>query len=162
MTRAHARIETPLGPMQAQASPAGLHRLGFDPSPPGGAAAPQPVASPLLERLREQLSAYFAGAVVHFDLPLAPEGTAFEQQVWAALQTIPTGETRSYGELARALGQPTAARAVGLANARNPIAILIPCHRVIGADGRLTGYAGGLDRKEALLRLEGALPATLL
>ena len=90
-----------------------------------------------------------------FDVPLSPQGTEFEQTVWKALQTIPHGETRSYGDIARQIGQPSACRAVGHANNQNPISIIIPCHRVIGAGGNLTGYAGGLDKKVALLRLEG-------
>lgn len=103
----------------------------------------------------EQLTAYFDGRRRDFDdLPLAPVGTAFQHEVWAALRRIPYGETTSYGQLAAELGRPGAARAVGLANGRNPIAIVVPCHRVIGADGTLTGYAGGLERKRSLLALE--------
>ncbi len=113
--------------------------------------------TPLLRRAADQLAEYFARRRTAFDLPLAPEGTPFEREVWAALRTIPYGETRTYGELARQLGRPNACRAVGRANGRNPLSILLPCHRVIGAGGRLTGYAGGLAMKEALLRLEGAL-----
>src|SRR3954471_24706008 len=106
----------------------------------------------------EQLEEYFAGERTAFDLPLAAAGSRFEQAVWAALSEIPYGETRSYGDVARAIGRPDRARAVGVANARNPIAIIVPCHRVIGSDGSLTGYGGGLERKRALLDLEqGAL-----
>lgn len=101
-----------------------------------------------------QLGEYFAGERTTFDLDLAPDGTAFQQQVWAGLRQIPYGETWSYGQLAARIGRPTAARAVGLANGRNPISIIVPCHRVIGADGSLTGYGGGLARKQALLALE--------
>jgi len=101
-----------------------------------------------------QLKSYFAGQLTEFDLPLAPAGTEFQRRVWAGLRTIPYGETVSYGELARQLGSPSASRAVGLANGRNPIAIVVPCHRVIGSDGSLTGYGGGLDRKRFLLALE--------
>ncbi len=101
-----------------------------------------------------QLRAYFAGELTEFDLPLAPAGTEWQRRVWTALTTIPHGETASYGELARELGRPTASRAVGMANGRNPISIVVPCHRVIGADGTLTGYAGGLERKRFLLSLE--------
>ena len=104
----------------------------------------------------EQLEAYFAGTLTEFDLPLRLEGTAFQQQVWAALLEIPYGETWSYGELATHIGNPNASRAVGLANGRNPIGIIVPCHRVIGASGSLTGYGGGLDRKQKLLDLERA------
>ncbi|MES2561790.1 MAG: methylated-DNA--[protein]-cysteine S-methyltransferase [Pseudomonadota bacterium] len=103
----------------------------------------------------EQLRAYFAGQLQRFDLPIKAEGTPFQQRVWAALCDIPYGETISYGELARRIGQPTASRAVGLANGQNPISIIVPCHRVIGADGTLTGYGGGLERKRWLLAHEG-------
>ena len=109
----------------------------------------------------EQLDAYFAGELTTFDVDLCLEGTAFQRSVWHALLDIPYGETRSYGELARTVGRPGAARAVGLANGHNPIGIIVPCHRVIGANGSLTGYGGGLDRKRALLALEkGRNPVT--
>ena len=101
-----------------------------------------------------QLESYFAGERTDFDLPLHPQGTDFQLRVWAALREIPYGETISYGELARRVGNPSASRAVGLANGRNPISIVVPCHRVIGADGSLTGYGGGMDRKRTLLDLE--------
>ncbi|RFD23914.1 cysteine methyltransferase [Mycobacterium uberis] len=101
-----------------------------------------------------QLDAYFAGELTEFNVDLDLQGTEFQQQVWQALLTIPYGETRSYGEIAEQIGAPGAGRAVGLANGRNPIAIIIPCHRVIGASGQLTGYGGGLDRKFSLLELE--------
>jgi methylated-DNA-[protein]-cysteine S-methyltransferase len=103
-----------------------------------------------------QLEAYFAGERTTFDVPLDLRGTEFQQLVWRALLEIPYGETRTYGSLARALSRPNAARAVGLANGHNPVGIIVPCHRVIGADGSLTGYGGGLDRKRALLALEQA------
>jgi len=102
----------------------------------------------------EQLNAYFAGELADFDIELDLRGTEFQQRVWKALLTIPYGETRSYGEIAAQVGAPGSARAVGLANGHNPIAIVVPCHRVIGADGSLTGYGGGLDRKRTLLELE--------
>ena len=108
-------------------------------------------------RLRDavaQLDEYFAGRRTRFDLPLAPPGTPFQKAVWRALTRIPYGETASYGDIARAIGKPAASRAIGSANHRNPIAIVIPCHRVIGADGSMTGYGGGLDRKRLLLSLE--------
>jgi methylated-DNA-[protein]-cysteine S-methyltransferase len=104
--------------------------------------------------LRVQLTEYFAGARRTFDMPLVMDGTPFQRRVWRALQDIPYGETISYGELARRIGQPSAVRAVGLANGRNPIPVIVPCHRVIGADGTLTGYGGGLERKRLLLDLE--------
>jgi methylated-DNA-[protein]-cysteine S-methyltransferase len=106
----------------------------------------------------DQLAAYFAGRLRTFDLPLAPRGTPFQRQVWDALTTIPYGETTSYGELADRLGRPGSARAVGAANGANPIAIVVPCHRVVGSDRSLTGYAGGLGAKRHLLALESALP----
>ncbi|HEX3650054.1 MAG TPA: methylated-DNA--[protein]-cysteine S-methyltransferase [Pseudonocardiaceae bacterium] len=101
-----------------------------------------------------QLGEYFAGTRTEFDLPLAPRGDEFDLRVWELLRTIPYGETRSYGDLARQLGDPTLAQQVGVANGRNPLAVLVPCHRVVGSDGSLTGYAGGLDRKRFLLELE--------
>lgn len=104
---------------------------------------------------REQLAAYFAGELHTFDLPLAPSGTEFQRKVWQALLDIPFGRTESYGALARRIGAPKASRAVGLANGRNPIAVIIPCHRVIGANGSLTGYGGGIERKRWLLTHEG-------
>ena len=112
---------------------------------------------PLLEDCARQLAEYFSGARRVFDLPLHPVGTAFRMKVWSELQQIPYGQTTTYGELARRVGNARGARAVGGANHHNPISIIIPCHRVIGADGSLTGYGGGLDMKEALLRLEGSL-----
>jgi O-6-methylguanine DNA methyltransferase len=114
-----------------------------DPGAPGG-----------LDAAWAQLEAYFQGRLTRFELPLAPRGTPFQQRVWQALQEIPFGETRSYGGLAKRLGNPLLTRAVGTANGANPISIIIPCHRVIGADGSLTGYAGGLDLKRSLLDFE--------
>lgn len=111
-------------------------------------------ASPLLLRARTELEEYFAGRRREFDLPLAPHGTPFQQRVWQALRAIPYGSTCTYGELAAAVGNPRASRAVGMANHRNPLPILIPCHRVIGASGALTGYAGGLEWKRRLLAIE--------
>lgn len=110
--------------------------------------------TPLLKRAAVQLSEYFDGRRRIFDLPLDPRGTAFQKSVWSALQDIPYGETRSYKDIACAVGNPKACRAVGMANNKNPIAVIIPCHRVIGADGTLVGYGGGLDIKQVLLDLE--------
>ena len=110
--------------------------------------------TPLIKKSAAQLAEYFAGKRKKFDLPLAPSGTEFQRSVWSALQTIPFGETRSYGDIAAQIGNPKACRAVGMANNRNPIAVIIPCHRVIGSDGSLTGYGGGLDVKQYLLGLE--------
>lgn len=141
-------IKTPIGPLTLQADEVAVTAIRF------GAGGAQD-ASPLLDAAEAQLREYFAGARRTFDLPLAPHGTAFQQRVWAALRAIPYGETRTYGELAAAIGSPNASRAVGMANHRNPIPIIIPCHRVIGANGTLTGYAGGLEVKQKLLALEG-------
>jgi methylated-DNA-[protein]-cysteine S-methyltransferase len=118
--------------------------------------APFPPETPLLAEAARQLDAYFAGTLTDFDLPLRLEGTAFRLRCWEALRTIPYGETISYGEQARRIGHPQAARAVGGANHHNPISIVVPCHRVIGADGTLTGYGGGLDVKRWLLAHEQA------
>lgn len=112
-----------------------------------------PSTAPFVD-VTAQLEEYFAAARTTFDIPLALAGASFERKVWHALVGIPYGETVSYGEIARRVGQPSAARAVGLANGRNPIAVIVPCHRVIGADGTLTGYGGGLERKRLLLELE--------
>jgi methylated-DNA-[protein]-cysteine S-methyltransferase len=112
--------------------------------------------SPVLERAAAQLAEYFAGERDAFDLPLGAEGTSFQREVWGALQKIPFGETRSYEDIARQIGRPKAVRAVGAANGKNPLAVVVPCHRVIGKSGELTGYAGGLSRKRWLLKHENA------
>jgi len=117
---------------------------------------------PLLDEARSQLQAYFAETLRVFDLPLLLQGTGFQQRVWNELRNIPYGQTVSYGELAGRIGQPKASRAVGLANGRNPISIIVPCHRVIGADGSLTGYGGGLPRKRWLLDHERGVPRAWL
>lgn len=145
---------TPLGRMLLAQEEEGLILVEFDATPLKNW---QQADTPLLVQAKAQLSEYFAGTRQEFTLPLSPKGTPFQQKVWAALQTIPYGQTRSYGEIARQIGSPKAARAVGMANHHNPIAILIPCHRVVGQNGALTGYAGGLERKKALLQLEGCL-----
>lgn len=150
-------ISTPLGVMSVEYSPEGnLLRLEFMPSDSESSSA-SPVVSSKASSLSLQIGEYFAGARRDFDIPLAPEGTEFQRRVWEELRRIPCGSTISYAELARRLGDPRAVRAVARANALNPIAILIPCHRVIGSDGTLTGYAGGLERKARLLELEGAI-----
>lgn len=141
-------IKTPICPLTLEADENAVTAIRFS---AGGAQD----ASPLLDAAEAQLREYFAGARRTFDLPLAPHGTAFQQRVWTASRTIPYGETRTYGELAAAIDSPNASRAVGMANHRNPIPIIIPCHRVIGANGTLTGYAGGLEIKRRLLALEG-------
>ena len=111
----------------------------------------------ILSEAQHQLQEYFEGRLRQFTLPVAPAGTPFQQRVWQELQKVPWGTTTTYGKIAKRIGQPTAVRAVGSANGRNPVAIVIPCHRVIGSDGSLTGYAGGLATKRRLLQLEGAL-----
>lgn len=117
---------------------------------------PATSADPLLLDAAEQLRAYFAGELRDFELPLAPHGTAFQRQVWVAVSAVPYGSTATYSEIATAVGRPNACRAVGAANGRNPIPVIVPCHRIIGAAGALTGYGGGLDRKRSLLDLEAA------
>ncbi|RYG40367.1 methylated-DNA--[protein]-cysteine S-methyltransferase [bacterium] len=147
----------------AYSSPIGTLRLVSDGEGLVGLYLPDHKREPLpvteggdavLEETARQLDAYFAGEAASFELPLRAKGTPFQQSVWAELRRIPRGETISYGELAKRLGQPSAVRAVAGANARNPISIVVPCHRVIGASGKLTGYAGGLTAKEFLLDLE--------
>ena len=117
-------------------------------------AATELSADPLLLEAADQLRAYFAGELRDFDLPLAPGGTAFQRDVWDAVSAVPYGRTASYAEIAAAVGRPAACRAVGAANGRNPLPVIVPCHRIIGSAGGLTGYGGGLDRKRSLLDLE--------
>lgn len=147
--------ESPVGRLLIAADAKGLRQVLF--AAGRSEVAPRPGwredATGLGEAVR-QLRAYFEGRLRAFDLPLAPEGTPFQQRVWRELLNIPYGETISYGELARRVGNPAASRAVGLANGANPISIVIPCHRVIGSNGKLTGYGGGLKNKEWLLALE--------
>ena len=143
-------IETPVGDLTAISDGAALTTLAF----PGGSPVARVDEDTVLSQTRRQLGEYFAGERTSFDLPLRPHGSPWQRIVWDELLTIPYGETTSYGELAARLGRPSAARAVGLANGSNPIVIVIPCHRVIGADGTLTGYGGGLERKRTLLDLE--------
>ncbi|RGB69001.1 methylated-DNA--[protein]-cysteine S-methyltransferase [Provencibacterium massiliense] len=150
--------QTELGELTLAENGEALTRLSFGGGLPQGAAREE---TPLLQKAHGQLTEYLAGERRRFELPLAPGGTPFEQAVWAQLLKIPYGETCTYGGIAARLGRPGASRAVGMANHRNPIGIIIPCHRVIGKDGSLTGYAGGLGIKERLLILEGALPQRL-
>ncbi len=158
MSLAYHDFETPIGTLRVVGDDAGLERIDLpnavagDPDP-AWRERRRPPAGPLLEAKR-QLREYFDGARRDFDLPLAPVGTAFQRRVWDELRRIPYGETVSYGELARRIGKPSASRAVGAANGRNPLAIVVPCHRVIGADGTLIGYGGGLPVKETLLAHE--------
>ena len=147
-------VDSPIDPLLLVGDETGLRELWMAPhDPPPGAERDDDV----LAAAAAQLGEYFAGERLAFDLPLVPTGTPFQQRVWSALREIPYGRTTTYGELATGLGQPTASRAVGLANGRNPIAVIVPCHRVIGADGSLTGFGGGLPRKRWLLEHERAV-----
>jgi methylated-DNA-[protein]-cysteine S-methyltransferase len=155
-------IASPVGRLTLVASDAGLAAILWENDNPKRvplAVAGEDPRHPVLRETERQLKQYFAGVRTAFDLPLDFQGTDFQKRVWAALLAIPFGETRSYAQIARALGKPTAMRAVGAANGRNPISIIAPCHRVIGKDGQLTGFAGGLKAKAQLLALE-ARPAT--
>lgn len=146
----HQYMDSDIGTILLEANDSGITRVAFV-----GKAEDDTASCALLDEAARQLREYLDGSRRDFDLPLSLHGTPFQIAVWAALRQIPYGEVRSYGDIARAIGKPGAARAVGMANHRNPIAIIIPCHRVIGADGSLTGYGGGLDRKRFLLTLEG-------
>lgn len=142
--------DSPVGGLRLHASAGLLTAVEFDAQPVGGR-----VDDPLLDEAERQLREYFAGERRTFDLPLANDGTEFQRKVWGELRRIPYGETATYGEVARRLGyEPVVSRAVGAANGANPLPILVPCHRVVGADGSLTGYAGGAERKRVLLELE--------
>ena len=163
MTRRHTVLDSPLGPLTVVAEDDHLCGLYVE----QGLAkalerravigpAVRPGDDPVLAAVTDQLRAYFARELTEFDVPLAASGTPFQQRVWEALRRIPYGETRSYGQLAAEIGSPAASRAVGAANGRNPVSIVVPCHRVIGSTGRLTGYAGGLSTKELLLAHERA------
>ncbi|MGX1134318.1 methylated-DNA-[protein]-cysteine S-methyltransferase [Streptomyces glaucescens] len=155
----HTVIDSPYGPLTLVADDGvlcGVYMENQRHRPPEdafGEPATAPSTRPFAEA-EEQLEAYFAGERTEFTLPLRLHGTPFQRTVWEHLRTIPYGETRTYGQLADALGNPKASRAVGLANGKNPVGIIIPCHRVVGADGSLTGYGGGLDRKRRLLDFE--------
>jgi len=159
MSLASTTLDTPLGPLHLLAGDEGLVAVTLPEQPAPEAGARDGAGHPVLERARAQLADYFAGRLQQFDLPLAPRGTGFQREVWIALAAIPFGATRSYADIARQLGRPTASRAVGAANGRNPLPIVVPCHRVVGTDGSLTGYAGGLACKEWLLRHELAFAA---
>ena len=149
--------ESPVGPLTLMSNGKALTHCEFENPRYPYDAAPRG-EDPIIAKARRQLDAYFSGRLRTFDLPLAPQGTEFQQRVWAVLLKIPYGATRSYGQQAVAIGAPKAVRAVGLANGRNPIAIIIPCHRVLGANGSLTGYGGGMARKQLLLDLEQGAP----
>ena len=150
--------DTPVGSLMVAGDDSGLKHVAFSKSHYSAPAVqPDPDWELNEKRLREpvkQLKAYFSGKLRRFDVPLAAEGTDFQQSVWSALCRVPYGSTASYGDIAKSVGNPAACRAVGLANGRNPIAIIVPCHRIIGSNGRLVGYGGGLDHKQTLLKLE--------
>ncbi|HOZ25350.1 MAG TPA: methylated-DNA--[protein]-cysteine S-methyltransferase [Thermomonas sp.] len=154
------RIDSPVGPLMLAADDHGLRHIEFrDNRHPVNRGDWHGGDNAILQATEAQLAEYFAGTRTRFDLPLAPRGTEFQLRVWQALARIPHGSTSTYAEQARAIGSPDAVRAVGAANGRNPLPIVLPCHRVIGTDGALVGFGGGLPVKEFLLRLEGALPA---
>lgn len=150
-------IETPIGPVRLDAEEGALVAVSLPQGRRAPVAAVERPEDPVLAAAAEQLADYFAGRRTTFELPLRPRGTRFQRAVWDALRAIPPGETRSYGEIARTVGRPAAVRAVGAANGRNPLAIVVPCHRVIGAGGTLTGYAGGLEAKRWLLGHEARM-----
>ena len=158
MPMAFIRFPSPVGELLLTASETALTSVHFSPFTVGPGWTEND-RHPLLVRAGEQLAAYFAGTLTAFDLPLEAEGSTFERRVWDLLATIPYGSTTSYGALARRLGDVKATRAVGAANGKNPIPIIVPCHRVVGGRGDLTGFGGGLDRKRWLLEHEGALLA---
>ena len=156
--RRHALVDSPIGPLALVEEDGALAALSVE----GAREGPVPGSfgvrdDEVLPHLREQLGEYFAGRLREFDADVVLHGTPFQVRVWHALAQIPYGTTGTYGQLARTIGSPKAAQAVGSANGRNPVSLFVPCHRIIGANGRLTGYAGGMARKEYLLRLEGAL-----
>ena len=159
----YTESSSPLGPLWLAATDTGLAGMWFvgqrhAPDSSGWTRLSSSQQNPVLDAANQQLQAYFAGSLRPFELPLDLRGgTVFQQAVWQALLRIPLGETTSYGDISRRIAKPLAIRAVGTAIGRNPISIIVPCHRVLGSNGSLTGYAGGLDRKLALLQLEGAL-----
>lgn len=167
MGTAHAVVDSPLGELTLAAEDGALtgvyfadHRRRPDRAAFGGRISLSEADGPLVDAAR-QLGEYFAGERTGFALRTAPRGDAFERRVWALLSEVPHGQTRSYGDLARELGDPALAQAVGAANSRNPLCVVVPCHRVVGSDGSLTGYAGGLARKRYLLDLEAPAAARL-
>lgn len=157
MNLAYKFVESPVGALKLVASDKGLAAILWENDSPRRVPLTGLVENdrhPVLLKTERQLEEYFAGSRQAFDLPLDMRGTTFQKDVWEALLAIPYGETRSYGQLAKQLGRPSASRAVGAANGRNPISIVVPCHRVIGSSGKLTGFAGGLDVKARLLDME--------
>ncbi|MGH2600543.1 MAG: methylated-DNA--[protein]-cysteine S-methyltransferase [Dehalococcoidia bacterium] len=147
-------VDSPIGELLLGADAGALCRLNFGRGRPPRAGHDPVRDDPVLRETARQLERYFAGRLIRFTVPLTLRGSDFERRVWEALRQIPYGETRSYGDIAKAVGDPSAARAVGIANNHNPVALIVPCHRVIGADGKLVGYGGGLPRKRHLLSLE--------
>jgi len=155
MRRAHHTMDSPVGPLTLVAEDGALREIRFPNAPPTDAeAGPEDPDEPVLADATQQLGEYFAGARLSFDLPLAPAGTPFQLAAWWGLRDIPYGETVSYGEQARRLGHDGKARAVGAANGRNPLPIVLPCHRVVGSDGSLVGFGGGIETKAWLLHHE--------
>ena len=150
-------IESPIGPLTLVAAQGALVEIQFT-GQGVRVNTEEEIQDPVLATCAEQLEQYFSGQRRAFDLPLAPRGTEFQRAVWSALATIPFGELRSYSDIARDIGRPRAVRAVGAANGRNPLPIIVPCHRVIGSNGTLTGFAGGLEAKRRLLQLESSWP----
>jgi methylated-DNA-[protein]-cysteine S-methyltransferase len=154
----HAVVATPIGPLTLVASPTGLREVRFpNDRPPGPADGPARPDHPVLATAAHQLGEYFDGSRLGFDVPLDPRGSPFQLAAWRALATIPYGETVSYGEQARRLGHDGKARAIGAANGANPLPVILPCHRVVGSDGRLVGFGGGLPLKAWLLHHERAV-----
>ncbi len=150
MSQRAFRVDSTVTPLAVSVEDGAVTRIDF------GSRTQRRPETQLEKRVGEELKQYFAGKRRTFTFPLEPEGTAFEKRVWKALEKIPYGETRTYGDVARSIGNPTAARAVGAANGRNPIPIVVPCHRVVAAGGKLGGFGGGLPLKKKLLSLEGA------
>ena len=160
----HKTMRSPVGTLTLVATDKGLAGILWEKDWPN--RTPLDIGTradrhPVLTETERQLNEYFSGRRKEFALTLDVDGTPFQRKVWSALSTIPFGETRSYGEIAKQIGNPAAMRAVGAANGRNPVSIVVPCHRVIGSTGKLTGFGGGLEAKAQLLELEGAYPATL-
>ncbi len=150
-------LDTPIGRLRLVSDGSHITAIEFEQCP-GDTGSDRQCSDPVLADCATQLTEYFEGQRQRFDLPLAPAGTTFQKAVWQTLRDIPYGELRSYRDIAAALHKPRAVRAVGAANGRNPIPLVVPCHRVIGSDGSLTGFAGGLEMKRTLLELEGAIP----
>jgi methylated-DNA-[protein]-cysteine S-methyltransferase len=161
----YTRFDSPLGTVMAVADEGGITHVDFIDAKYARRIEPDWVEdpqAPVLSECASQLAEYYGGKRTQFDLPLAPRGTPFQKRVWDEIARVPYGKTITYGELAKRAGAPEHARAAGAATGRNPIGVVIPCHRIVGADGSLTGYAGGLERKRELLELEGVLQRSLV